>query len=475
VSDAIKLNMPNFSLLRILSTLFFLSLISCSKDFKKDDYRAYFGGEVINPTNRFIYFSKDGVVIDTIPLQKDNTFFVQFDSLAPGIYTFKHDPEYQYVYFDKNDSIMVRLNSNNFDESIIFCGRGDAKNNYLMEAYLKDGAEKEKMFYVFDYDFEKFNANIDSTYNKNKKSYLSHKKDINWSKEFDLFAKAELDFNYFSKKELYPIIHKLRTSEDLFEKLPAKYYSYRKKIDFNNVELSSYSPFVVYLSHLLNNLGSIKYHNHFSDVDLALTTNINKLNIADTLIRNEKVKNSILNNIAFSYLLEDQNMVNNQKFLDIYRKYSTDNSSKNEILKIENAIKLLKVGNQLPVVNLVNKDGVTVSSNSIINKKTVLFFWTKEALTHLAAAHKKILAFKLKHPEYQYIAVNLDEDQNNWINLLANYKFGGIQEYRCANFEDLKNKWAITKIHRTLILDDKGKIKDAFTNLFEVKFEDKLK
>ena len=142
--------MPNFSLLRILSTLFFLSLISCSKDFKKDDYRAYFGGEVINPTNRFIYFSKDGVVIDTIPLQKDNTFFVQFDSLAPGIYTFKHDPEYQYVYFDKNDSIMVRLNSNNFDESIIFCGRGDAKNNYLMESFLKDEAEKEKMFDVFE-------------------------------------------------------------------------------------------------------------------------------------------------------------------------------------------------------------------------------------------------------------------------------------------------------------------------------------
>ena len=468
-------NMFNSPLLRIFSTLFFLSLISCNNDFKKDDYRAYFGGEVLNPTNRFIYFSKDGVVIDTIPLQKDNTFFVQFDSLAPGMYTFKHDPEYQYVFFDKNDSIMVRLNSNNFDESIIFCGRGDTKNNYLMETYLKDEAEKEKMFDVFDYDFAKFNANIDSTYNKNKKSYLSHKKDINWSKEFDLFAKAELDFNYYSKKELYPIIHKLRTDEDVYEKLPAKYYSYRKNIDFNNVELSTYSPFVVYLSHLLNNLGSVKYHNHFSDVDLALTTNINKLNIADTLIRNEKVKNSILNNIAFSYLLEDQNMVNNQKFLNIYRKYSTDNSSKNEILKIENAIKLLNVGNQLPEVNLVNKEGITVSSRSIMNKKTVLFFWTKEALTHLAAAHKKVLSFKLQHPEYQYIAVNLDEDQKNWVDLLTNYKFDGVQEYRCANFEDVKNKWAITKIHRTLILDGNGKIKDAFTNLFEVKFADKLK
>lgn len=467
--------MPNSPLIRILSLLFFLFLISCNKDFKKDDYRAYFGGEVINPTNRYIYFSKDGVVIDTIPLQKNNTFFVEFDSLAPGMYTFMHEPEYQYVFFDKNDSIMVRLNSINFDESIIFCGRGDAKNNYLMETYLKDEAEKEKMFDIFDYDFKKFNANIDSTYNKNKKNYLLHKKEINWSKEFDLYARAELEFNYFSKKELYPIVHKLRTDEDVYEKLPPDYYNYRKNIDFNNVELSTYSPFVVYLSHLLNNLGAVKYHNHFSDVDLALTTNINKLNIADTLIRNKKVKNSILNNIAFSYLLEDQNMVNNQKFLKIYRKYSTDNSSKNEILKIENAIKLLKVGNKLPNINLFDKKGNLVSSDSIMNQKTVLFFWTKEALTHLAAAHKKVLAFKFEHPEYQYIAVNLDDDQKNWIDLLAKYKFDGIKEYRCANFEDAKNKWAITKIHRTLILDGNGKIKDAFTNLFEVKFTDKLK
>ncbi|NBW27877.1 MAG: hypothetical protein EBR38_04840 [Flavobacteriaceae bacterium] len=467
--------MTNSPLIRILSLLFFLFLISCNKDFKKDDYRAYFGGEVINPTNRYIYFSKDGVVIDTIPLQKNNTFFVEFDSLAPGMYTFMHEPEYQYVFFDKNDSIMVRLNSINFDESIIFCGRGDAKNNYLMETYLKDEAEKEKMFDIFDYDFKKFNANIDSTYNKNKKNYLLHKKEINWSKEFDLYARAELEFNYFSKKELYPIVHKLRTDEDVYEKLPPDYYNYRKNIDFNNVELSTYSPFVVYLSHLLNNLGAVKYHNHFSDVDLALTTNINKLNIADTLIRNKKVKNSILNNIAFSYLLEDQNMVNNQKFLKIYRKYSTDNSSKNEILKIENAIKLLKVGNKLPNINLFDKKGNLVSSDSIMNQKTVLFFWTKEALTHLAAAHKKVLAFKFEHPEYQYIAVNLDDDQKNWIDLLAKYKFDGIKEYRCANFEDAKNKWAITKIHRTLILDGNGKIKDAFTNLFEVKFTDKLK
>ena len=469
------MKLPKSSLLLLLSSLNLLILSSCNKEFKANDYRAYFGGEVKNPTNRFIYFSKNGVVIDTIPLQKDNTFFVQFDSLAPGMYTFKHDPEYQYVYFDKNDSIMVHINSKDFDESIIFCGRGDTKNNYLMESYLKNESDKEKMFDVYDYDISKFTFNTDSTYKSNKKSYNIHKNDIKWSKDFDEYAKAALDFNYYSKKELYPVIHKLRTAEDVFDKLPNHYYDYRKNIDFNNVELSTYSPFVIYLSHLLNNVGAVKYHNHFSNVDLALTTNINKLNIADTLIKNEKVKNSILNNIAFSYLLEDQNMINNQKFLESYRKFSTDNSKKNEILRIGNAIQLLIAGNQLPEVNLVDKDGLTVFSNSIIKKKAVLFFYTKEALTHLAAAHKKALAFKSKYPDYQFIAINLDKDQKEWLELLSNYKFEGIQEYRCSNFEDIKNKWAITKIHRALVLDGNGKIKNAFSNLFDVKFEYELK
>ena len=469
------MKLPKSSLLLLLSSLNLLILSSCNKEFKANDYRAYFGGEVKNPTHRFIYFSKNGVVIDTIPLQKDNTFFVQFDSLAPGMYTFKHDPEYQYVYFDKNDSIMVHINSKDFDESIIFCGRGDTKNNYLMESYLKNESDKEKMFDIYDYDISKFTFNTDSTYKSNKKSYNIHKNDIKWSKDFDEYAKAALDFNYYSKKELYPVIHKLRTAEDVFDKLPNHYYDYRKNIDFNNVELSTYSPFVIYLSHLLNNVGMVKYHNHFSDIDLALTTNINKLNIADTLIKNEKVKNSILNNIAFSYLLEDQNMINNQKFLESYRKFSTDNSKKNEILKIGNAIQLLITGNQLPEVSLIDKNGLTISSNSFVKKKTVLFFYTKEALTHLAAAHKKALAFKSKYPDYQFIAINLDKDQEEWVNLLLNYKFEGIQEYRCGNFEDIKNKLAITKIHRTLILDANGKIKNAFTNLFDVNFESELK
>jgi hypothetical protein len=260
---------------------------------------------------------------------------------------------------------MVRVNSKDFDESTVFCGRGEEKNNFLMEMYLKNEKDKIKMFECFDLNFEDFSKQIDVTYANQTKFYTTRKEQIKWNDDFDVFAKASLDFNYFSKKELYPIVHKIRTGEDLIEKLPGNYYDYRKNIDFNNVELSSYAPYVMYLSYMLNNMGTINYHNHFTQTDLALKTNINKMTIADTLIKNKKVKNTILNNIAFTYLLEDQNMSNNNRFLECYNKISTDRSQKNEITSICNAIQMLKVGDSLPEVSLLNSNGKSIDWSNV--------------------------------------------------------------------------------------------------------------
>jgi len=193
------------------------------------------------------------------------------------------------------------------------------KNNFLIELYLNNEKDKNSMFPVFDYDIDKFQKTIDSSYQVAQKFYTTKKEEIKWNDDFDKFAKSSVDLPHYSKKELYPIIHKMRTGEDVYEKIPKNFYAYRKSIDCNNVALSTYSPFVNYLSHMLNNMSTINYHNHFTEVDLALKTNINKMNIADTLIKNEKIKNTILNTIAFQYLLEDQNIVNNNLFIEPIR------------------------------------------------------------------------------------------------------------------------------------------------------------
>ena len=127
MTDFIKLKFLVITTISMCSTFF-----SCKKTADIKEYQAYFGGEVTNPTSQYILFLKDSEVIDSVKLDEKNRFFFSFDSLAPGLYSFKSEPEYQYIYFDKNDSLMVHIDAKDFDNSLAFCGRGDQKNNFLM-------------------------------------------------------------------------------------------------------------------------------------------------------------------------------------------------------------------------------------------------------------------------------------------------------------------------------------------------------
>jgi thioredoxin family protein len=461
------------NLLFPISTLVICSLCSCGKEFKDDNYTAYFGGEIINPNNRYVLLLKDNEVIDSILLDSKNRFFKKFDSLTPGMYTFRHEPEYQYIYFDKNDSLMLRLNTKEFDNSLVFCGRGDQKNNYLIEMFLKNEVDRD--YDVFDKDYPKFNKAIDSAFAVKKAFYLRRKTEIGWDEKFDTYAKASLELNHLAKKEIYPMAHKRRTGEDLSEKLPKNYYDFRKKIDYNNEDLTTYYAFVRYMTAMLNN---IAYSNCQSEKDYeqnALSCNIKKLNITDTLFKNPKIKNGVLNNIAFMYLLEDQNMANNKKFLERYFKLSTDRSKHNEIRKISSAAQHLNPGSKLPEQVFVNTFGEKVDFDHMIKGQTVVFFWTMSSKSHLESVHKKAHDLKVKHPDLNFIAINMDDSKEDWLKTLTNYDFRDTIELHASDLQKLKDEWVITKIHRVMLLNPDGTIKNAFVSLFDVNFEDHLK
>lgn len=453
--------------------LIFLSLASCERSFDDNNYEAYFGGEIINPQNNFVLFLKDDKIIDTIFLDKNNRFLHKFDSLTPGLYTFKHLPEYQYIYFDKNDSLMVRLNSLDFDNSIAFCGRGDEKNNFLIDLYLKNELDRATLYETLDRDAKSFIKNIDSTYNIRKAHYLKRKAEIGWSEGFDVVAQAGIDFHHYYKKELYPYAHKYKTGNDISKSLPKNFYSYRKKIDYNNSQFTNFSPFIKYVNIMLSNVSYDESNGTYNE--MSLENNILKLNIADTLIKNQKTKNTILNNIAYMYLLEDQNMYNNKTFIDKYLQLSTDKEQQKEVTEIYNSVKNLNIGNQLPNVQLIDTDlNPVLLENLTSNKETVIFFWTSHAESHLKSVHKRVREFKKKYPDVNFIAVNVDDTNENWTTALNNNNLSDVTELKSTNFSEIKKLWVITKIHRTIILDKNGTIKKGFSNLFDVNFENDL-
>lgn len=448
-----------------------LLLLSCKDKFSDNDYSAFFGGEIIHPTGAFVLLMKNGQVVDTLFLDEKNKFLKKFDSLAPGLYTFKHEAEYQYVYFDKNDSLMVRINTRDFDESIVFSGRGEEKNNFLIDLYLKNLKDQRETFEAYDYEINRFVEFIDSSFDTRYKYYQSKKNEIAWSSKFDTYAKNALLLQHFTKKEVYPIMHQMRKGVDVTQQLPKDYYSHRLEIDFNDPYLTFYSPFVRYLSHMLANV-SFKKVNALDvpDSERALQTGLIKLNIADTLFKEAIVRDRVLNQIAFTFMLEDQNITRHKLFLERYYQLSSDPEKKAEIASLEKSIQRLSKGSALPNVVFETYDKKIVNSSDLMTGKSVILFWTENAETHLRAIHKKIQEYQLITKGYNYYVINIDTSHDDWRSHLEKHRCKTLHYLKAKNFDDLKKEWAIIKLHRTMILDKKGMIDHAFVNLFDANF-----
>ncbi len=455
--------------LLIISLTTLTVVIYCKKNTDPNGNKVYFGGEIINPNSKFVYLCKENIAIDTIELDNNNRFLKEYDSLTPGMYTFKHEPEYQYIYFNKNDSLMIRLNTNEFDNSLTFCGRGDEKNNFLIDLFLKNEVDKNTFYDLFDKDQKTFLNTINKEQENRIAFYNRRKKDLNWNDDFDTYAKAMLEMHYLSVKELYPARHKNRTNEDVCKKLPSNYYNHRNDIDFNNQKLTNFSPFVHYLTNMLNNMC------YEDSKDSPLENNIKKLNVADTLFTNKNIKNTILNKIAFIYLLEDQNIANNKKFIDKYLTLSTDSIKQTEIKKIGEATQMLTEGKSLPEVNLIDFKGNLTKINSLFSNNTVVFFWTSDAKSHLELVHKKVMELKSKYPKWNFISININDSKEKWLSQLSKYSFKNTIELHALNFDDIKSKWVIIKIHRAMLINKGGSIKNAFVSILDPTFEDHLK
>lgn len=452
-------------------TALLLLMLSCKRS--DEDYTAYFGGEVQNPNSRYVLFSRGNTVIDTLKLDRNNRFFIKFDSLTPGLYNFKHDPEYQYVYFDKNDSLMVSINTHDFDQSIVFSGRGDEKNNFMMELTLQHEKDRSTGMLAYDKAPNQFLKAIDSIYNLRKSFFNKSKEAIDWSEGFDFFAKTRVDLNYFTKKEYYPYVHERRSGQAIRQQLPKNYYDFRKEINLNDIRLAEFSPFVRYYTAMLNNEAVKDVTDASISAENTLRDNIAKLNIANSLFKNEGIKNQVLDNVAFSYLLEDRNIQHNQKFLNEYLKVSTDKDKSNEIHKMGRAIAKLNPGNLLPEIPLVNAAGQPVAAE-FFKGKSVIFFWTTLAKSRFEETCKKAFDLKKKYPNLNFVSVNVDSDEQ-WKSVISVYNFTAATQLRATDFNKLRENWVFTKIDRTIVLNADGTIKNAFANLLDSNFENELK
>ncbi len=466
--------------IRILLLLTLSSLLGCKDTSNADANCVYFGGEIINPNNGYVVLNNPDEISDTLYLDAQNRFFKKLTSVKSGLYTFLHGSEYQRILLEPKDSLMLRLNTIDFDESLVYTGEGAKKNNYLISAFLENETDYKKFLrMMWDMEPTKFETILDS--NRTDKlskleEFLSQRE---YSNLFKTIAKSSIDYDYYYYKELYPFSYYGYNNLIHYKDLPDGFYSFRKDVDYNNEALIGVNPYYRFLFNHFNNIALKKFyqnasHNVVFDNNSAIY-NLEKLHLMDSLITNEKIKNHLLNFTTRDFIIVSKDSSETKEILNSFLQKSTSDTDKAYMQKLVSSVNKLRPGNVLPKINLIDYDDKVVEIDDLVTKPTVIYFWSSNLPLLLRNSHYKMKVLKSKFPELDFIAININNnDRVHWKNVINQYKFSTLNEYQFQNPKEALSQLVINSVNRSILVDGDGKIINSNAMLFTSEFEQEL-
>ncbi|WP_370479634.1 TlpA family protein disulfide reductase [Tamlana flava] len=466
--------------MKIFYALIFVlfTFLGCKKENNEAINYAYVGGEIINPNTNYVVLSKNEAIIDTIKLDGRNRFLYKVNDLQQGLYTFRHGGEYQMVLLEPKDSLLFRLNTLDFDESLVFTGNGDKKNNYLINDFLESEKEEKQIVRLCQLNPNTYQHLIDSLKNMKAEALESFNEKYKPSDLFKKIAQANINYNYYSAKEVYPFVHYGKDKAAILKTLPDDFYDYRKDVNYNDEFLSSYYNYNTFLRHNVSNMSLKMHDNHSEDKSFdrkSLCYNLDRLYLIDSLVKNTTIKDDLLYYFTMAYISKGKNQDDNDAILKSYLAKCGNENYKNVMVSYAKSLNNLRDGLKLPEINVVNYNNQELNINSLVNKPTAISFWSRIYYEHFKESHFKLRELKKKYPEVNFITINIDEcgiDKSK--KMLDAHKFDIANEYQFKNAKEAKEILAVHPMTKTIILDKHSKIVDSNTNLFSSYFEDQL-
>ena len=448
-----------------------LVLTSCGVEDQKKA-KTFFGGEIVNPTSRTVVLSKGDEVVDSTSLDGNNRFAFSLDSLQDGLYHFNHDPELQYVYLEKGDSLMIRLNTLYFDESLVFSGEGEDINNFLLDVFLVNEKEERHVRKLYLLGPEAFQDKIDSLKALRLAMFEELVKDAKLSERGYKIAKASAVYGYRTYMEEYPFKHKKYTGQQVIKKLPEDFYAYRDELTFDDHDLTYLRPYYNFMNNHVGNLSYVTCSEKCAIkndvVRNQLHFNLHKLQLIDSLVQEKELKDNLFRYVAFDYLLYvHDEKENNEAFIKRFHELSDNNRHMREIDALYDGIRNVQPDMQMPDVHVYDIDGSSVSLREIAldsEKKTMFYFWSGTNRNHFDFLKKRIQHLSDEKPEYQFVGINIRTSDQVWKGLLDSSGLDKTLQFRAPDFENLKKSLIIDRLNKCIITD-KGRIVNAFADV----------
>ncbi|WP_321827586.1 transaldolase [Maribacter dokdonensis] len=459
-------------MIRILLSTCVALFVGCSST-KKDSDTVLFAGEIVNPTSNQVILLKGGSKIDSAKLDENNRFKFKLSSIENGLYHFNIAPEHQYVYLEKGDSLMVRLNTIYFDESLVFSGSNEETNNFLLDLFLATEVEDSDMYSEY-YELEplEFLEKIKSLKQQkvNKLNELNAENLI--SNQAIKLLTGSIDYTYNRYKEIYPFRHKRKTAEENFHDLPKDFYAYRSDINYDDHTLTYLRPYYDFMKAHLGNLSYMTCMDNCGDIHENVSKQLHykkhKLHLIDSLVVEKELRDNLFRNVAFDYLLKKKDAPENTEiFIKEFKKVSKNNMHLAEIENLYQGIANLQPTKMIPNLSVLTFENESKTLTEIAaNKKVLFYFWSGTNRKQYLDIFKRIAVLKENKPDHELIGINIKTDYDQWKNILTTLGVDPTLQYHSNDFKELTEKLVLYPINKAIITDN-SVIVDGFSNIYK--------
>ena len=444
-----------------------LAITGCNTS--KENPNTFFGGKIINPKTKYLVLYAKDKVIDTLLLNDRNNFLGTYDNLEEGMYYFKHGNENQYIYLEPKDSLMLRLNTWDFDESLVFAGKGAERNNILVDIFLEDEYERKLFYKLNKLKPKAYKNKIDSIINFKLGTYNTYlETHPNETDEYFKILKTALTYPIYSRVERYPINHVYTNKKKDFPKTDESFYAYRKELDYNNEVLMYYTPYARYTTNYLYNLTYAKGHKPMKD-EFSSDFTVDLLNTISSEINAKESKNAFLKRTVLDHFYRKSSCNVNQEAFDVYFNLSSNDKDKSLIKSILEDNKVILKGDEIKDFSISDFTNQAIHIEDFtINKNTVLLFWNKENISKPYIS-SRIPYLQKKYPLLNFAIIEIDGNNTNRIKNID------IKNQYYINSKQLDNNFLTSNMHRTILVDKNGIVVNGYAAIYSYNIEKQLK
>jgi len=445
----------------IFFTFILVSISSCTQD-KNPSSDFYIGGQIVNPSSKYIIISKNDIDLDTLYLNEKNQFGGTLKKIEAGLYVFRHPPENQIIYMEPGDSTLVWVNTLAFDESINFSGKGAEKSNFITNLYLLNQQDNDFILNYYKLEPSEFAQKTDSIRNERQQQLKELDQKHGLSKNFKELANSSIDYEYYDLRERYAFLIR-KYYREFVKKIPKNFHEYRKNISFNDLKLEEYYVYLNFIDDYLRTK-SLEYcdENNIADQDCYNLNSLENIKqrmiLADSNIQNKNIKNIFLDRLAAQGIIYSQTKENIQAILDLLTKINYSGEREADLRVMAMIQEELLPGYNTGGLKMINISRDTIQLKDILKKPVITYYWSVNSQGHHKWQHKMIEDLREKYPEINFIGINIDKNQyDSWVNVVNNNSYNPKFEYQLTKIR-VENKLRKNYLNKLLFIEPSGKI-----------------